>query len=198
MAVEILAVKMPNLVILARVLPVPWEGIKMSNNLNLNLALVSAFALLVGCSEPASVENSVKETPTASVPIDQTPQILAFLEDTYSYFEKDGASPPERNQVFDNSMLALMVADEEATPEDEMGTLDSDPLCSCQDYSIGKTVFQISEVTANSAKAHVKLVDSEVSLDLVKQGDDWRIHDVTSNDYSIRNAFIEAASSRSK
>ena len=198
MAGKISAVRKPNPVTLARVLPVPMEGMKMSNKFSLNIALVSAFALLVGCSEPANVESSAKETPTATAPIDQTPQILAFLEETYSYFEQDGASPPDRNHVFDNSMLALMVADEEATPEGDMGTLDSDPLCSCQDYSIGKTVFQISEVTNNSAKAHVKLIDSEVSLDLVKQGDDWRIHDVNSNDYSIRQAFIEAASSRTK
>ncbi|KAF0096591.1 MAG: hypothetical protein FD128_2566 [Hyphomonadaceae bacterium] len=88
----------------------------MSNKFCHNLALASAFAFLVGCSEPASVEKSAEATPTApaeAAPIDQTQQILAFLEETYSYFEQDGKSPPERNQVFDNSMLALMVADDE-------------------------------------------------------------------------------------
>lgn len=175
----------------------------MSIKYGLNIALAGAFALLVGCSEPVNVEKSTEATSAATAPsdaaaVDQTPQILAFLETAYVQFEQDGASSPENSQIFENSLVALMAADEAATPDDEMPTLDSDPLCSCQDFSIGKTVFRIHDVTANTAKAHVKLVDSEVSLDLVKQGDDWRIHDVNANDYSIRNALLEAATARGK
>ncbi len=61
-----------------------------------------------------------------------------FLESLYRLYGKGGKgvalSGPRARKVFDPSLLALMDADAKANGPDQVGTLDGDPLCSCQDW----------------------------------------------------------------
>lgn len=62
----------------------------------------------------------------------------SFLESLYRLYGKGGKgvalSGPRTHKVFDPSLLALMDADAKANGPDQVGVLDGDPLCSCQDW----------------------------------------------------------------
>ena len=96
--------------------------------------------------------------------------------------------------IFAPRLLGLIRADEKAAAG-EVGRLDEDPLCGCQDDD----GFRLSSVrvvrrAAGRAVATVRFVISVVRvvvvLDLVRTGDGWRIADVHSRDMPSLAAFL--------
>jgi hypothetical protein len=60
-----------------------------------------------------------------------------FVESVYKRYEKDGIGVPfggpYAHRFYHSSLLALMRADEKAVGPGEVGVLDGDPICGCQD-----------------------------------------------------------------
>ena len=98
--------------------------------------------------------------------------------------------------IFHPSLLALIEEDERLA-NGEVGALDGDPLCDCQDDS-GMT-FQIRAVRAEGfSRATAIVVRREVedpaaeaiTLDLASVGGRWRVYDIHSKDTPSLRAFL--------
>ena len=129
----------------------------------------------------------------------------AFLAGLYAHYPVAGkAHPfdpvgPLASQVFDAPLTALIRRDQR-NAKDEVGALDGDPLCDCQDdggmsWKIAKLVPQ----GAGKAVAQVRLTFPEtprprdLTVALVKTPAGWRIHDISSRDTpSLRGLFLPA------
>jgi hypothetical protein len=121
------------------------------------------FALLLVASQPA-------EDPAS------------FIRRVYAGYSESGYSPLSKpDDVFSPKLTAAINKDSSGG---EVGYLDGDPLCDCQDYErISANIVSMRRASAKTASAniHVTLGPSEVrdlklSLVLTKSG--WRIADV--------------------
>ena len=137
----------------------------------------------------------------------------AFLAGLYAHYPVAGKAHPfdpvgaRASQVFDAPLVALIRRDQR-NAKGEVGALDGDPLCDCQDdggmtWKIGKVVSQ----GADGATAQVRLTFPEtpkpridgLTISLVKTPAGWRIHDIASIDTpSLRGLFLPADRTGSK
>jgi hypothetical protein len=110
-----------------------------------------------------------------------------FVESLYSRYGQ-AKDPPNlfeenANQAFDYSLIALARADAKATRPD-VGVLDYDPICNCQDPDIKFPDLKIviTSANANRAEAIVKFTmdntPNKLALTLIKGKDGWRIFNI--------------------
>ena len=125
------------------------------------------FALLMAASQPA-------EDPAA------------FIRRIYSGYEHSGYSPllhPEK--LFSPTLTEAIRTDSSGG---EVGYLDGDPLCDCQDYDrVSARIVSIRQPDGHSASArvHVTLGPGEardLTLSLVLTRSGWRIADIVGID----------------
>jgi Protein of unknown function (DUF3828) len=134
----------------------------------------------------------------------------AFVEAIYGRYV-DGASITEDWNIepYDSAMRALMDEDRRLTPEGEVGVLDWDPICQCQDFSKLRATVTVRVSSPTAAVATIAFKDigwsdqtmRHATFDLVKENGEWRIHDIRSKDFdnpthSMRARFIEANAER--
>lgn len=110
----------------------------------------------------------------------------AFISQVYSEYRRKNFSPLERpEKVFSPTLTAAIRKDSSGG---EVGYLDRDPLCDCQDYDrVTARVRSLSQPSALTARAKVHLVlgpkemrDLTLTLVLTRSG--WRISDVIGAD----------------
>ena len=167
---------------------------------------------LAGCSRPAG--NAVAPTNAAPAPANaaaaapasastDAADAKAFLDGLYAHyktadstFDMFGANEAE---VFDADTIKLLKDDEKAL-KGELGTVDGDWLCACQDRVSLRTTVTILSATPTTAKATADFTDTGMpgqeirhnDFDLVKVNGVWRIHDVTNRgDPSLRTQLTE-------
>ena len=109
----------------------------------------------------------------------------AFTQTLYDAYE---AGEPDylgrdAQRTFAPSLLALIRRDQTTTPSDDVGILDGDPICDCQDHDgVRLTRLVIKDAGPGKARANVTLrFPSEtrlMSLDLVASRGRWRVADV--------------------
>lgn len=141
-----------------------------------------ALTLLLASSQPA-------ETP------------VAFVRHVYANYGRSGYSPllhPEK--VFSATLTAAIVKDSSGG---EVGYLDGDPLCDCQDYDrVAARILRVKQPNARSASArvHVTLGPGEtrdLRLTLVLTPSGWRISDVVGADgHSLLRELQKSNASR--
>lgn len=140
------------------------------------------FALLIAASQPA-------EDPAA------------FIRRVYAGYRHNGYSPlSEPEKLFSPTLTAAIRQDSSGG---EVGYLDGDPLCDCQDYDrISAQILSIRRPNARSASArvHVELGPKEVRdlrLSLVLTQSGWRIADVVGADgHSLLRELQQSNSKR--
>lgn len=114
-------------------------------------------------------------------------------------------NPPEK--YFDREFLAALAEDERLTPEGEIGAIDADPICSCQDPGGMTAEVLKAEMTGpNTARVEVRLkwplpenpIPDQVAdytrtnvLHLVMTPDGWRIHDAGEGESSFLKYVTE-------
>src|SRR5690348_3240436 len=85
----------------------------------------AGVALALGASGPAHAD---ADAASARV----------FVEQLYKAY--DGRGPDylgrQRDRVFSPRMIALLERDAQLTPKGDVGALDGDPICDCQDFHI--------------------------------------------------------------
>ncbi len=122
----------------------------------------------------------------AAAPAAQAPR--AFVERLYAGYRDPDYNPLARKRrLFAPPLVAAM--DEDARlSHDEVGYMDADPLCQCQDSSrLRPTIREVSRLTRSTATAHI-LLDfggsdrRELRLRLVRTAAGWRIADVVTED----------------
>ena len=136
---------------------------------------------------------------------DTAPDAKAFLVELYDHY--NGAthdfSPllDKAPAYFDSGLIALMQENERVTPQGDVGAMDFDPVCACQDYGKLTAGIHVLSASDKAAKAAVVLHDDgpspgpdvSLSYDLVRVGKGWRIHDIGTNDVpSLRQLLVKA------
>jgi len=110
----------------------------------------------------------------------------AFIEQVYAEYRHQGFSPLATPEKFFSPTLAAAIRKDGSGGE--VGYLDGDPLCDCQDYDrISASVRSMSQPSPQkaSARVHVLLAPREardLRLSLVMTRSGWRIADVAGPD----------------
>ena len=116
----------------------------------------------------------------ALAPPAETPR--EFIDRIYSEYQTEGFNPlANPDNYFSRDLTAAIQKDSSGA---EVGYLDGDPLCDCQDYErLSATVLQIRQTSVKAAVAHVRVVlgpnaTRNLQLRLIKTSSGWRIADV--------------------
>jgi len=129
----------------------------------------------------------------------------AFLERLYAHYPQPANSAEfdptgrDASEVFDPAMVGLFRRNARLTPKGDEGDLDYDPICGCQDdASMRPLVGLVRLVGSSRATAFVSLrpprnAADRLVLDLARDGEGWRIHDIHSKDTPSLRAFMVQA-----
>jgi hypothetical protein len=174
------------------------------------LALAGAMTL-VGCQKAATNTPAPPAEANAPPPASAAPaggdaaDVKAFLDGVYAHYKTSSSNstfqPFDANarDVLDPDTIALMKADEKALNGD-LGDIDSDWLCDCQDYQSITATVTVQSATPTQAKASAVFHDSmdagsppkHDTFDLVKTPAGWRIHDMgTADQPSLRKVLSD-------
>jgi hypothetical protein len=125
----------------------------------------------------------------------------AFLHRLYApYVAGDMSVAPTGKAaptIFDNRLTALIRKDQH-NARDEVGALDGDPICDCQDFEPLKSLsIDVRPVDVQHATATVRFVNGTrfvlltYMLSLSRSG--WRVADIGSEDMPSLAAYLEKA-----
>ena len=159
-------------------------------------AAVLALGLaLAGCNKP--VPTAAPATPPVAAPapppaIDAAAaaEAKAFLDSLYAHYKtskNNSFSPMGDNvaQVFDADTIKLLADDTKAL-KGELGEIDGDYLCDCQDFETITATVAVQAATPATAKATADFMVFDQKhhneFDLVKVNGAWRVHDVRERD----------------
>ena len=141
-----------------------------------------------------------------ALPYTQT-MALDFLGELYSHYDGHEHFSPlgeAAPRYFDKGLVALIREDDRLS-NGEIGALDHDPVCLCQDYEAVVADMRVLSETASTMRIGVVLSDRtslslrNVIYDLVKVGGQWRIHDLSSSTMpSLRVHLTESNASLAK
>lgn len=146
--------------------------------ITLFLKLAASIAVVLGVSPRCFPQTQNTEAANSA---------KQFVEDVYARYGA-ATDPPnlfEKNasQAFDPSLIALARADAEAAKPD-VGVLDYDPICNCQDPDV---TFPDFKITIRSANARHAIAITEFTIDntpnklvitLVRNNSSWRIFNI--------------------
>jgi hypothetical protein len=114
----------------------------------------------------------------------ETPR--AFLAQVYDGYRSHEYNPLGRLDEIFAPELAAAIREDARLANDEVGYLDGDPLCDCQDYQkVTATIRGLKLAGARKATAAIDVdlgVDAvrHLRIELVRTGSGWRISDVSS------------------
>jgi hypothetical protein len=147
-------------------------------------------------ASPAAVATNTPPAAAAAQPAStDSDDVKAFLDGLYAHYKTNSSNstfqPFDANagDVLDPDTIALMKADQTAL-KGELGDVESDWLCDCQDYTSIKATITVQSASATTAKATSEFHDVDDAspkprrdtFDLVKTAAGWRIHDVGTED----------------
>jgi hypothetical protein len=119
-------------------------------------------------------------------PANETPR--AFVEHLYAAYTEPDFSPfthPER--IFAPPLLAA-IAEDSRLSQGEVGYLDGDPVCQCQDATgLRATITELKQPRRDKAEVRVSIgllgyEPRPATLALIRTRDGWRISDISSPD----------------
>ena len=122
----------------------------------------------------------------AVAPTAETPQ--RFLDRVYASYEQRDFSPFVRPDRFFAPSLVAAIREDSQLAHGEVGYLDGDPLCQCQDASgLRARITRVSITSPGHAKAVVFLnypdnTPTRVRLSLIRTKLGWRIADISAGD----------------
>jgi hypothetical protein len=170
-------------------------------------AVAAVLLLSLAACQP---KPSTPEAAASSAAAPTAADAKAFLTGIYSHYADEkthGDFNPafkNRQDYFDPEMVTLMQTDEQLS-KGEVGALDGDPICDCQDFGKMTAVITIDSATATEAKATVIVTETDPSVaaedrkprtftyDLAVAKGQWRIHDITTPSLpSLRQLFIDS------
>lgn len=127
----------------------------------------------------------------------------AFLRKIYSHYKAKGQpielTGPQAETILDPTLAALLRQDEQAV-NGEVGVLDGDPICDCQDFDIRSVRVAVQPDGAGRAKATASFKNlgsaTKVSFDLATFMGQWRITNIYgANLPDLRKALEEEIAS---
>ena len=165
-----------------------------------------AILLATGLSLLAMSACHKTPPPRPAVAAAPAPDPKAFMTELYSHYGvADHSFTPLNDNApryFDADMLSLMKTDAQLN-EGEVGALDGDPICDCQDYGKLKADINVVQQDATHATARVTVTETDPGFDpsdrtprafvyeLVLVNGAWRIHDISDpTTPSLRALFV--------
>jgi len=121
-----------------------------------------------------------------------------FVEQVYRAYCGTCEVPFERRapRLLSRGLLALVERDRRETPQGDVGALDGDPLCDCQDHSISGVRVVAEEAGAGRATAVAEFRNfgepQTVRLDLVVEKGGWRIDNIHTSGTPDLVAYLKA------
>jgi len=121
-----------------------------------------------------------------------------FLRGLYAKYTRNGKPTafvyPDARTIADAPMMALLKNDQ-VKSNGEVGAMDSDPVCRCQDWeSIKVTSLHVAMQGPSAAGADVSISDGgeiqKIHFSLVWTKDGWRIHDIGTTDEPSLVAYL--------
>jgi hypothetical protein len=148
--------------------------------------------------------------PACSAPAQDAASAKAFLQTIYARYHKDGpgvdVSGAKAARFLHSSLVALLRQDARVVGPGEVGALDGDPLCSCQDWDgIYDLKIDVHEVKEDRAEARVSFALFEPAkaqdlrslvITLAGERGAWRVWDVV--DRSDAKAVFDLRSALEK
>ncbi len=143
----------------------------------------------------------------AATPVLITPAVAAtdgptaFLHHLYAPYLKGGTRVSPTGQaapsIFDTRLTGLIRRDQQAA-EGEVGALDQDPVCDCQDFDRLKALrVQLQPVSPGRSRALVSFQNGTahvvLTYTLVMEPGGWRVADIGSPDMPSLVAFLQKA-----
>lgn len=114
-------------------------------------------------------------------------QAKAFVTGLYAAYAKTPGPEYVGRQaeaVFSPSMIDLMRREAAHTPKGEVGALDGDPICDCQDYEISAATVTVTMAAPGRARAAARFLNfgeaRTATFDLVAVDGQWRVADIHS------------------
>ena len=115
-----------------------------------------------------------------------------FVESIYRLYDLRGPGVDltgrRAAQTFDTSLVTLMREDQKVIADGEVGVLDGDPICGCQDWDgIFDLKVKIRPINSERAEASVSFAlfnqaaahdYRSITLTLSHKGEKWRVYDV--------------------
>ncbi|MFS2127078.1 DUF3828 domain-containing protein [Pseudomonas sp. Pseusp97] len=131
----------------------------------------------------------------ASTPAADTASAERFLRQLYASYSPDGPGVPnstlKEEDVYDASLIALMKADQDAA-DGEVGYLNGDPVCDCQDWGdLRIQTLTFAATDDGRLKASVTLKDvvtgegKQLDLLLHRTAQGWRVEDFVNAEGSL-------------
>lgn len=135
-------------------------------------------------------------TPVAAEPSAASAE--QFVRGLYAQYTPHGKPVPfvypDAKTMADPAMMALLKHDRDAS-NGEVGAMDSDPICRCQDWNAIKVVsVHVTMPGKDAAAADVAFSDDgevqKVHFALVWTSGGWRIHDIGAKDEPSLAAYL--------
>lgn len=156
-----------------------------------------ALALgLAACQKPAppaaapASNATPAPPPAAGASARDAADVAAFLQGLYEHYKTNQNNnfqmfDANADEVFDADFIRLMAADQKALKGD-VGVIDGDWLCACQDFVSLKATITVQSAASTSARATSDFVDTGIpdtkaqhdNFKLVKENGRWRIDDI--------------------
>jgi hypothetical protein len=134
---------------------------------------------------------------SGAAPADDAKDVKAFVAGLFATYQDNTKPPAGSHHIYDAQLQALMDEDVRLA-NGEVGALDFDPLCQCQDYQKLQAQLTVRSASPTGATVAVKMIDlgmpndkpRDAVLDLVKERGAWRIHDIHADDPKSLRAFL--------
>ena len=137
----------------------------------------------------------------AAAPAD-TPR--GFVATAYAQYRRPGFSPLQRPERWFAPRLTAAIAEDSRLARDEVGYLDGDPLCDCQDHRrIAARIAGYQRLTPGlaSVRVHVDLGlgrARDLRLSVARTAAGWRIADVSDGAGKSLLRELERANARAR
>ena len=138
----------------------------------------------------------------AAAPVAETPK--AFVERVYASYRDRNFSPFEHADRYFAPKLKAAIDEDSRLAKGEVGYLDGDPICQCQDSDgLRSKIVRISLQGPNQAIAEVLLdypdaTATHVRLTLVRTKAGWRIADVAASDQPSLVSALAASNRKAR
>lgn len=126
---------------------------------------------------------------TGSAEAQSLPEAQTFVTGLYSAYQRQPGPDYLGKQigaVFAPDLIALIKREAASVRKGDVGALDGDPICDCQDWQISKVEVTVSAPKPGAALAEVRFQNAgearQVRLDLIAVQGRWRVGDVHTPD----------------
>lgn len=160
-----------------------------------------ANAMVVAACVAALISAGEAKPVRAADPKDGALAFVQALYASYAHGRGPDLNGTASERVFTTRLSRLIRADEASTPPGDVGALDGDPICDCQDpggLRVQRVVVTLTGPERAQARVDLRFPDGRrrIRLDLIEGRAGWRVDDVHTSDLPSLVSLLAAATLR--